>query len=106
MMMTPTTTMMMLREKKVTFEGAFDVFRELCLEYWGQLRSHLGMLAMIVMMIMVMIATMIINTITLPISINNLVEDLLDITLGLGGTPECRRAPTPSLVLSSLGMGI
>ena len=50
---------------KVTFEGAFDVFRELCLEYWGQLRSHLGMLAMIVMMIMVMIATMKINTITL-----------------------------------------
>ena len=37
--------------KKVTFEGAFDVFRELCLEYWGQFRSHLGMLAMIVMTI-------------------------------------------------------
>lgn len=33
---------------------------------------------------------------------SHLVDDLLDMTLGLGGTPECLRAPTPSLVFSSL----
>ena len=27
---------------KVTFEGAFDVFLELCREYCGQFRSHLS----------------------------------------------------------------
>ena len=76
---------------KVTFEGAFDVFLELCREYCGQFRSHLS-------------SDLIREAIekkrfSCP---HYLVDDLLDMTLGLGGTPECLRAPTPSLVFSSL----
>ena len=76
---------------KVTFEGAFDVFLELCREYCGQFRSHLS-------------SDLIRKAIekkrfSCP---HYLVDDLLDMTLGLGGTPECLRAPTPSLVFSSL----
>ena len=76
---------------KVTFEGAFDVFLELCREYCGQFRSHLS-------------SDLIRKAVdkkrfSCP---HYLVDDLLDMTLGLGGTPECLRAPTPSLVFSSL----
>ena len=52
------TLMTMMVVTKVTLEGAFDVFLELCREYWGQLRSHLNKMMMMMMLLMMMTITM------------------------------------------------